>query len=422
MTTTNKPGLFDKLRKLASEINGQPIKRAAERGATEETSTHPSADGENNTRPATEGARSAENVSDIKEQEGPAGVDATAAAVPGTQQDKVMPNIGMTQSATGEAPEVEDKYKGEKDDPGTSHPATAEMGEKYAKLTFQQKIAQFNRLANEALAEVAVGMVQKRAEDEDDDDDDDKEENKGELVGGQHKLDVNNNGKIDGSDLSALRAGKEAAYAAGYEAAARAGVSQKQAAAHVQSVLQGTMADAMQTAELVGNYLYAFAKQAAYEAEGGGGEGEGAEGEGDAGMAGMAAAGGEMPGGPMGGAPMGGGGGAGGEEEALAEFVAALDEMGITPEEFVAAIQAGEGGEMPGGGMPGGGMPGGGMPGGGMPPPDAAPAAPEAMKMASAAKAFKRSGRYQFKAADNGTPRRQLRNEFKSVINELISR
>jgi hypothetical protein len=400
--TTNKPGLFDKLRKLASEINGQPTKRAAERGATEETSTHPSASGDNNTMPAVEGARSSENVSDIKEQEGPAGVDATAAAVPGTQQDKVMPNIGMTQSATGEAPEVEDKYKGEKDDPGTSHPATAEMGEKYAKLTFQQKIAQFNRLANEALAEVAVGMVQKRAEEDedDDDDDDDKEENKGGLVGGQHKLDVNNNGKIDGSDLAALRSGKEAAYAAGYEAAARAGVSQKQAAVHVQSVLQNTMADAMQTAALVGNYLHAFAKQAAYEAEGGGAEG-------DAGMAEMAAAGGEMPGGPMGGAPMGGAGGAGGEEEALAEFVAALDEMGITPEEFVAAIQAGEGGEMPGGGMP---------------PPDAAPAAPEAMKMASAAKAYKRSGRYQFKAADNGTPRRELRNEFKSVINELISR
>ena len=396
MTTTNKPGLFDKLRKLASEINGQPIKRAAERGATEETSTHPSANGENNTRPATEGARSAENVSDIKEQEGPAGVDATAAAVPGTQQDKVMPNIGMTQSATGEAPEIEDKYKGEKEDPGTSHPATAEMGEKYAKLTFQQKVAQFNRLANEALAEVAVGMVQKRAEEDDDDDDDDEEENNGELKGNQHKLDVNNNGKIEGSDLAALRAGKEAAYAAGYEAAARAGVSQKQAAAHVQSVLQGTMADAMQTADLVGNYLYAFAKQAAYEAEGGGAEG-------DAGMAEMAAAGGEMPGGPMGGAPMGG---EGGEEEALAEFVAALDEMGITPEEFVAAIQAGEGGDA----------------GEAMPPPDAAPVSPDAMKMASAAKAYKRSGRYQFKAADNGTPRRELRNEFKSVINELISR
>jgi len=193
-----------------------------------------------------------------------------------------------------------------------------------------------------------------------------------------------------------LRAGKEAAYAAGYEAAARAGVSQKQAAAHVQSVLQGTMADAMQTADLVGNYLYAFAKQAAYEAEGGGAEG-------DAGMAEMAAAGGEMPGGPMGGAPMGG---EGGEEEALAEFVAALDEMGITPEEFVAAIQAGEGGDA----------------GEAMPPPDAAPVSPDAMKMASAAKAYKRSGRYQFKAADNGTPRRELRNEFKSVINELISR
>lgn len=400
MTTTNKPGLFDKLRKLASEINGQPTKRAAERGATEETSTHPSADGDNNTMPAVEGARSAENVSDIKEQEGPAGVDATAAAVPGTQQDKVMPNIGMSQSATGEAPEIEDKYKGEKDDPGTTHPATAEMGEKYAKLTFQQKVAQFNRLANEALAEVAVGMVQKRAEeDEDDDDDDDKEEGKGELTGGQHKLDVNNNGKIEGSDLAALRAGKEAAFAAGYEAAARAGLTQKQASEHVQTVLHNTMADAMRTADLVGNYLHAFAKQAAYEAEGGGGEG-------DAGMAEMAAAGGEMPGGGMpGGAPEGG---EDEGEEALAEFVAALDEMGITPEEFVAAVQAGEGGGAP---APAG-----------MPAPDAMPPAPEAMKMASAAKAYKRSGRYQFKAADSGTPRRQLRNEFKSVINELISR
>ena len=392
--TANKPGLFDKLRKLASEIHGQPIKRAEDGpgGASESESSHPSAKGDNNTMPAVEGARSAENVSDIKEQEGPAGVDSTSPAVPGTQQDKVMPNIGMSQSATGEAPEIEDKYKGEKADPGTSHPATAEMGEKYAKLTFQQKVAQFNRLANEALAEVAIGMTQKRAEEDEEEDDEHEGKNKGGLKGDQYKLDVNNNGKIEGSDLAALRNDKEAAYLAGYEAAAYAGLTQKQASAHVQNVLHDTMADAMRTADLVGNYLYAFSKQAAYEAESGG-----AEGESDMGA---------MP--PAAGPEMGGEGGEDGEE-ALAEFVAALDEMGITPEEFVAAVQAGEGGDA-------------GAPVGGMPPADAMPAAPEAMKMASAAKAYKRSGRYQFKAADNGSPRRQLRNEFKAVLGELMSR
>jgi len=37
----------------------------------------------------------------------------------------------------------------------------------------------------------------------------DSEEMKEELIGGQKKLDVNKNGKVDGADLAALRAGKK---------------------------------------------------------------------------------------------------------------------------------------------------------------------------------------------------------------------
>jgi hypothetical protein len=41
----------------------------------------------------------------------------------------------QNKSATGEDPSVEDDYKGDKDDPGTEHPADAEsVGEKYSSM------------------------------------------------------------------------------------------------------------------------------------------------------------------------------------------------------------------------------------------------------------------------------------------------
>ena len=44
----------------------------------------------------------------------------------------------------------------------------------------------------------------------------------------------------------------------------------------------------------------------------------------------------------------------------------------------------------------------------------------EGMKLASAAKAFKRSGKYRFKEAANGTMERALRDEMKAHILEVL--
>jgi len=123
-------------------------------------------------------------------------------------------------------------------------------------------------------------------------------------------------------------------------------------------------------------------------------------------------------------------GGAGGgtpevsEEQVLQELVAALAEMGITPDELMEAMAGAGGGA--GGGMP----PDAAMAGGGMPP-DAAGGAPmedpagidpaaEGMKLASAAKRFQRSGRFQLKAAAAGSLERRLREELKYTVQELL--
>lgn len=44
----------------------------------------------------------------------------------------------------------------------------------------------------------------------------------------------------------------------------------------------------------------------------------------------------------------------------------------------------------------------------------------EGMKLASAVKAFKRSGKYAFKAANDGTYERQLRDQMKGTLREIM--
>jgi hypothetical protein len=192
------------------------------------------------------------------------------------------------------------------------------------------------------------------------------------------------------------------------------------------------------------------------ESETGGGEGGGGGGEDLGAMLGGGDAGGGMPGGDMGGGMPGGdaGGGMGqpSEEEVLTQLISALAELGISPEQLMQAAggMGGGGGDM-GGGMGGdmgggmGGDMGGGMPpadplagGGAMPPMEGgAPAPPDAMggmapggpdmggeapgmKIARAVKAFQRTGKYRYKAANDNTPQRRLREQMKSHILEIV--
>ena len=77
-----------------------------EAGGYQGSTTHPVKDVEDRCDTASEGSRSSENSSDIKEDLGKPAVDNTSEGTPGGQ-DSVQMNIGVNQSATGEDASVE---------------------------------------------------------------------------------------------------------------------------------------------------------------------------------------------------------------------------------------------------------------------------------------------------------------------------
>lgn len=349
-------------------------KRAAEAhtepGSVGGPTTHPVKNVDDSTEEATEGSRSAENTADVKADQGKPSVDSTPEGVadkkavdgkseggsinpPGTaSQDQLQ--IGTKKEPTGEDPAVEtSSAKAEKEDASggrlgnTTHPARTNNSEldgyKYAEMPVEQLAKVAADMGNRLLAELA--NLQKQAE----------------LVGGQHKLDVNNNGKIDGSDLSSLRSGekkeddddddddeKEATDLAGQAGWELAGLlsgnfDKKAADSLVQYTLEEIIKTASEDADKVAEFLISYQDELSKKAEG------------------------EMPAGVdpaammAGGPPMGGGedpamadamaGGAPPEGEGgddIAQLAAVLEQLGISPEELEAAM-AGGGGAAPAG-------------------------------------------------------------------------
>lgn len=413
--------LFSQLNALAEEISQSAEKVAAAKqaspvpadpGGYQGQSSHPSAHVDNDVQKATTGARASEYESDVKKQQGALAVDNTPEMSQEGRQDDVQLNINTNAAATGEDPAAEKDYKGTKDDPGTSHPAKTNDGEKYSHVSFKTAHAKCSTLGNEILADLINfgDSSLKQAEK--------KENNK--LVGGQHKLDVDGDGKIEGSDLSKLRNGsegaseeesedKEAAFAAGYELAAALGIDKAAAEASVRDVCANTLREADEMADLfVGFYTAKQAEQdethegedhSESEPADEGGEGEAAPPVsvedmmgGDAGMAGGAEPGLEQ-------APPS-------EEEALQELAMALQELGIPPE----ALLQGLGGA---GGAPEAGM-----------PPEAAPkmaAAQELQMIGNAVVNFQRTGNFQVKEARTKRSR-HLRDIMKAHVRELVGR
>ena len=145
-TKTRDPlGSIDEFLSRIESGNRQKFAESrTEAGGYTGSSSHPVAKAEDGTRDAPEGARSSENEKDNKAEQ-PIGVGNTTAGTPGGQ-DSVMPNIGVRQSASGEDPSVEDDYKSTKDDPGTSHPAKTDDGEKYSSDNFRALIKRANDL------------------------------------------------------------------------------------------------------------------------------------------------------------------------------------------------------------------------------------------------------------------------------------
>jgi hypothetical protein len=418
--------LFDELRSFLAEVETQQVKAASskkraeahtEAGSYEGGTSHPVKSVDDSTSDAHEGARSAENTSDVKKQVPAGGVDSAPNKTP--KQQKQQFDVGITSAATGEDPSHEDDYKGTKDDPGTSHPAKTEDGEKYSSMSFERLKELTEKKANALIAGISVAVKE------------------AELHGNQDKLDVNpKDGKITGSDLKALRDRKghtaqemKKATAIGYDQAVEAGVpAAEDYNAFFKQASENMLRGALEAASVTGQYLTAFNQQLATKLaeEEGGEEPEKGESESheksespahesaeDAGGEGLGLDEADMAG-MEGGAP---GGGMGGEEGSIDELLAALAEMGVSPEEVMAAL-GGEGAGLEAGGLP----PGAEM---GLPP-EAAPKMAAARKtnnqvagLMKAAKSRARSGKFRISEAKTAG-QRQLREEIKKCIAEIV--
>ena len=434
--------LFAQLNALADEISHNAEKVAAAKSASptpadpggyQGASSHPSAHVDNDVQKATTGARAAEYEADVKKQQGALAVDNTPEMSQEGRQDEVQQNIGTTVAATGEDPAAEKDYKGTKDDPGTSHPAKTNDGEKYSSVTFKQAHTNCSSLGNEILADLinfgtsqlagekAAGMPPAFLANIK------KKKTGGEPKSDQDKLDGDS--KIEGDDK------KEAAFSAGYELAAALGLDKRAAEANVRDVCANTLREADEMADLFVGFF--TAKQAGADpieeaAEGEDHSAPGDVGSGEGGEADPAAAAGGMEsmmggGGGVGGGVGGGeGGGAGleaappSEEEALQELAMALQELGIPPEALLQGLSGGAGGQ----GGEAGGDPAGAAPVGSAMPPDVAPkmaAANELQTIGNAVVNFQRSGNFQIKEARTKRAR-QLRDIMKDHVRELVSR
>jgi len=263
---------------------------------------------------------------------------------PGTASDDQL-QIGTKKEPTGQDPAVEtSSAKAEKEDAAggrlgnTTHPARTNNGEldgyKYAEMPLEQLAKVASDMGNNLLAKLA------------------------ELKGDQHKLDVNNNGKIEGSDLAALRGGKkkedheedekeatDLAGQAGWELAGLlSGNFDKRAA---DSLVQGTLEEIIKTASedayKVAAFLASYSDEMSKKAEGEmpadvdpaammGGDPAAGAGPDEAAMA-DAMGGGEMA-------------GEGGDD--VEQLAAVLEQLGISPEELEAAMAGGAGDEAEG--------------------------------------------------------------------------
>lgn len=426
--------LFAQLNALAEEISQSSVKAAADKkaapvpadpGGYQGASSHPSAHVDNDVQAAPEGERAREYEADIKKQQGALSVDNAPEMSQEGRQDDVQLNIGTNAKATGEDPAAEKDYKGTKDDPGTSHPAKTTDGEKYSSVSFKEARDACSNLGNDILANlINFGTANlKQAEmpaalaealhEKKESPAEEKKEHKGELKGDQHKLDVDNDGKIEGSDLAALRKGKEAAYEAGYELAAAMGVEKAAAEAAVREVCANTLREADEMADLLIGFM--SAKQAnadvvddAAAAEDHSAPADAASGASDAPPAAPAGGMEEMMGADE---AMAGPEGEPSDDEAVQELAMALEELGIPPEALLQALSEGGAGADAGAGA-----------GAGLEA--AAPKMAAAQDLNAIGRAvvnFKRSGKFQVKEARTKRSR-QLRDIMKQHVLELVNR
>ena len=339
---------------------------------------------------ASEGARSNENDKDVKKI-------TNGNAVPGAGQnpngkmDNPIEGSGLNQSTTGKNPEVEraiKTVKGEEEKMAAADLNTPE-GFKAAHDALVSAYAQLPIL----LAHCGVEMPAQSG-----------------------------TSGAGGTELTSKAAKVETPIQAGDPAAAM-GYSTKEAADKAAAaVVTGYQKMGSERATLTAQYLRGYddtmalivkmaedgSLEAAMAAQGGGG---GAPPGIDPNAGAPPEAGGGNPAAPMpgeGGGDPGAGGGAGGEPS-MEEIIAALQEMGITPEQLQQIVGQAQGGVES------------------APPEAASPeekaAAISALKgwskLASDMTPYMRSGKYNFKPAADGTPERKRRQAAKDYIQEL---
>lgn len=435
---------FEQLNDFMKEVAAE--KTAAhsntEAGGYVGKSSHPSANVDDSTSDASEGARSAENSADVKGEIPGKSPDDISEGDAGPAQDDRQLNMGTQQSATGEDPSVENDFKGDKDDPGTTHPADTKDGEKFGSLEractganfWQAKTAALN-LGNDILADFANGYgfgevhIQKKAQ--------------APLVEASQYYQQVAPSAYKQAAVAPAPVTQQAADA-GYQLASVLGMEKLSEEERSAATIEQTIKDASYDADLVGSYLHTLAHEAEKMAEhpledpafGGEAEGEDHDGFGDeasgmeeggdeaALLAQMAGEGGGDLGGELGGGlgeELGGGlggglggelgGGLGGElggdegvdDAAIADAIQQLVESGPEPvsdEELLAQLAMA-------------------LQESGVPGDELGAAGAEGAKLASALKSFKRSGKFQFKEATNGRERK-IRDLMKAHVLELV--
>lgn len=393
-------------------------------GGMDGQSSHPSSmsESEGNERSATEGEQTADNASRIKEMI-PGSVDSASPASTNAPKDTEKQITPAT--PTGEDPSNEDDYKGDKENPETSHVTGGDVDAgKYGSIT-QESLA---KMSDEALTKLAADL------------------------GNEIVADVANGvigykpARPKTASAPAQQPSADAAAQAGYAAAAAVNQDDelKLASETVQQWHNQGVHDARRTIAYV-KLAMAKMSEEAQDPTGGAAEGEAHGSE-----KGESAPGGDGGGGEggSGDAPPAGGGGGGDASGLLAAMGGGGGGGGGGGSDPLAALAASGGGGDPTGGAPGGAMPGG-------PPPEMAamgndgalqqlamalmelgvdPAALAAAaqggggmqpgmgpKLASEVIAFKRSGKFAIEPAKTAGERR-VRDYCKSYVQEILRR
>jgi hypothetical protein len=382
----------------------------ADGGPTE----HPSKEVDNGTVSFSEGPRSKENEAGVKSIAEAVSVESSGDATPPSGAGKLNSQLqamqvgGVRASATGDDPSVEDDYKDKPDDPGTSAPASVDDTRKYGHLLEQPTVQLANFVfgrANDALALVAKAAALEKST----------------------KTAASAAPAAPQPDETTLEDQRKYAEA-GYNLAAQSGLAPAADYSDV-DLIEASIKEAHWMADLTAQAVFKVAAGLDPNSDGedegpppDDGSGGGGPPMGDPSMGGGGpppmGGGGPPPdagGPPMGDPAMGGGppdaGGAPDKGQLVHEIASAMVEMGVSPEEIIAAMQSAAGGA---------GGPGGPPDAGGDPSKQAYYTENEDVKLIRAAADYRRSGRFSL-TPPTTSKQAELRGRVRHYIAEVVN-